>query len=130
MSSNNGDDFKSFQIGNMGRPGMGVGMPRPSTPAATPAPAAAPAAQTGAGGPKAPEERIFPVLEELLEADIEAVQEMVDRMNATCASLDELIEKRTGRAKDLAQKARIGYDRTFDLIEHLMEVKSSMLSGG
>jgi hypothetical protein len=114
------EDFKSFQIGSI--PGRGPTVPsRPSAPAAGPS-----AASTATAGPTNPEDRIFPVLEELIESgELEAVGQS---MAATCEQLDELINKRTGRVQQEARKARQAYERVFDLIDHLIQIKEEMLA--
>lgn len=114
------EDFKSFQIGSM--PGFGPSAGLSST-TKTAAPAAA---SQQAQAPTNPEDRIFPVLEELIETgELEAVGQS---MAATCEQLDELINKRTGRIQQEARKARQAYERVFDLIDHLIQLKEEMLA--
>lgn len=110
------EDFKSFQIGSLGGP------QRPASPAATPASSASAAAPASTE----PAERIFPTLEGLIES--EAIEEIGGQMRQTVEKLDEIIAQRTGRAKQEAQKAKIAYDRVFDLIDHLLQVKATMLN--
>ncbi|MCB9638806.1 MAG: hypothetical protein H6728_07515 [Myxococcales bacterium] len=123
MSGKN-DDFKSFQIGSMPGFGPGAGLgsaARPAAPAAAPA-----AAPQGAQAPTNPEDRIFPVLEELIESgELESVGQS---MAKTCEQLDELISKRTGRIQQEASKARKAYEHVFDLIDHLIQLKEEMLA--
>lgn len=112
------EDFKSFQIGAM--PGR--------SPVVPPRPAASAAASsaTPTAGPTNPEDRIFPVLEELIESgELESIGQS---MAATCEQLDELINKRTGRIQQEARKARQAYERVFDLIDHLIQIKEQMLA--
>jgi hypothetical protein len=115
------EDFKSFQIGSM--PGFGPGASKPAAPSPTaPATAASPAQYA----PTSPEDRLFPVLEEMIETG--ELEEMGTSMKKTCDALDELISKRTGRIKQEAQKARQAYEHVFDLIDHLLQIRSEMLS--
>ncbi|TNE43885.1 MAG: hypothetical protein EP343_32465 [Deltaproteobacteria bacterium] len=121
------DDKKglgSFTVGGMGGglPGMG---PRPPVGGApTPTAQASAQAQTE----DAPS-GIFPNLEALIERSNEDLSAFGEEMGAVCQHLDELIEKRTGRVKQEAQYARQAYERTFDMINHLLQVKASLLAG-
>ena len=108
--------LKSFQIGAL--PG---GSQRSTAAAAPVSPSSAAASASSEPG-----ERIFPTLEGLIESD--DLETIGGQMGQTVAKLDEIIEQRTGRAKQEAQKAKIAYDRVFDLIDHLRQVKATMLN--
>lgn len=117
------EDFQSFQIGNLTPPRPMGGPPIASTPA--PAPSQPAASATPEAMDIAPEDRVFPNIEILIET--EALEEIGQKMGATCDQLDEIVNTRSGRAKVEAQKARQAYERTFDLIDHLMQLKQTML---
>jgi putative hemolysin len=76
--------------------------------------------------PQDPKDKRFPILEELLENDAETIQAFAESMGELCQELDQLIEKRSGRIKQEAENARLAYDRTFSLIDYLLEVKASL----
>ena len=119
MSNKKDEDLKSFQIGNLtppspaGAPPLGA-PPKPTTPATT----------TNNDSTE-PAERVYPNIEELLES--EDLEVLGSKMGETCDKLDEIIAKRSGTAKLKAQQARKAYDHTFDLIDHLMQIKQEML---
>lgn len=71
---------------------------------------------------------IFPHLESLIERSDDDLRQFGEDMGAVCQQLDELINKRSGRVKEEAQRARQAYERTFDMINHLMEVKTKLIS--
>lgn len=124
MTQKKDEGLKSFQIGNL-NPSFPGGMPpKPSTPAVSPSGKPAGAHTTQA--PTDPADRVFPNLEQLIET--EEIEEIGKQMGETCKQLDELINTRSGRAKTEAQKARLAYEHTFDLIDHLMQLKQQMLN--
>jgi hypothetical protein len=120
------EQFKSFQIGNMlgNTPGTGPAIPPPSHAYGVSS------ASAGRSDPNAaPNERgNFPFLEELIEADDQLIMDFGQEMGQICTHLDELIAKRTGRVKTEAMQARKAYDLTFNMIDHLREVKAGLLN--
>lgn len=120
-----GEDFSSFQIGGM--PGFGPGA-RATSPAPAPAPSSA--SPTEGFDLTAPEEKRFPVLEDLIESDVETITAFAEKMGETCQQLDELIAKRSGRIKNEAQQARDAFEEVFGLIDYLLGVKAELMNQG
>lgn len=114
-----GGSLQSFQIGNLkgGLPGAGPRVPGAANLGNTPLPQG----QPNASG-------LFPHLEELIERSDEELRAFGEAMGVVCQQLDELVSKRSGRVKEEAQRARQAYERTFDMINHLMEIKQQLIS--
>lgn len=128
------DDKKgmgSFTVGGMGGglPGMG---PRPPMGGSAPVGAGAPSPTAQASAQAQAEDApsgIFPYLEALIERSNDELSAFGSQMGEVCQQLDDLIAKRTGRVQQEAQNARQAYERTFDMINHLLQVKAGLLAG-
>lgn len=119
-----GGDLQSFQIG--GVPGTGGSrMPVASGSSLASGTSQATAQVEAENAPSG----VFPHLEELIERPDTEVMAFGQSMGEVCTKLDELIEKRSGRVKEEAKKARQAYELTFDMIDHLREIKAGLLQG-
>ena len=67
----------------------------------------------------------FPRIEALVESEALDLGGLAERR----AQLNEIVKNGTPREKPAAQKAALAYERTEDLLQHLMEVKASMGQG-
>lgn len=113
MSEKKEEDFQPFQIGNAAppRPEGDAGSPQSTAEVSNP--------------DDTPQRRIFPNLEILIEnEEFEGLGKVI---GATRQKLDEIIQKRDGRAKAEAEKAQLAYEHTLNLIDHLREVKQNLL---
>ena len=72
---------------------------------------------------------VFPFLEALIERPDAEILAFGQEMGAVCEKLDDLIEKRSGRIKEQVQSARQAYELTFDMIDHLREIKAGLIQG-
>ena len=113
-----GEDLKAFKIG-----ASPTFFPASDTPEA---PASQPQAPVGAPDPQ--EDPRFPALERVIEddAELEAVGAL---MGETVRKLEELVNGPSSSARAEAKKALAAYERTFDMIDHLLEVKAGLQQG-
>ena len=118
------EGFGSFQIGNMmgNMPGTGPSLNTPS------APVAAIAQTSGVVQGEEDTNDNYPYLAELIEQEEEAIKNFGDEMAVVYNELNALIAKRTGRVKMEAQQALQAYDKTFEMIDYLREVKENLLN--